>query len=189
MTTRTAAGDTAIHAKRARLRPGLVQTGVTALIAASALPAQAGSTAGSITFSPADVAAVPTLGGSLLVLLAGLLALIAIKAYRRADGGIAPMVAGLLALGSLASAGGGFDLIRQAQAATPTEITNPEGEQLPLGFGTTVFLNSAGVPMEVTELSLESCSIEPSQSETPDCSEGTVVAEEEQCQVNLLCPV
>lgn len=183
---------TVLGTKRLRLSPRLPHTVVTALLGASTLPAQAGSAVGtgSITFSPADVAAVPTLAGSLLVLLAGLLALIAVKAYRRADRGIAPMVAGVLAVGSLISAGGGVEIIRQAQGGVAdTPVTNANGQTFELDPGPNVFLNDAGILLEVTELSAGECSILPNESPLPECTIGTTVTDGERCQVNIAsCP-
>lgn len=168
---------------------GTAKLATVTVIASLALPAQAGSSSGSITFSPADVAAVPALGGTLLVLLAALLALIAVKAYRRTHGGIAPVVAGALALGGLASAGGGFELIRQASANGDVPITNAGGQTIPLGTGNTVLVNSAGVLMTVTELSTDVCEVQPGAADVPDCAVGTTVEDGERCQVNIACPI
>ena len=98
------------------------------LVLLPALPAQAGSS-GTITFAPATATAIPALGGSLLLVLAALLALIAVKAYRRTGQGIAPVLAGALALGSLLSIGGGIELMQRAHAKGPTlqTIADPEG--------------------------------------------------------------
>lgn len=168
---------------------GIAKLAAVTVIASLALPAQAGTPSGSITFSPADVAAVPALGGTLLVLLAALLALIAVKAYRRTHGGIAPVVAGALALGGLASAGGGFELIRQANANGDVPITDAGGQTILLGGGPTVLLNSAGVLMRVTDLSTDVCEVQPGPADVPDCAVGTTVEDGERCQVNIVCPV
>ncbi|MEQ8517168.1 MAG: midcut-by-XrtH protein [Chromatocurvus sp.] len=155
-----------------------------------ALPALAGGDGGTITFSPSAVAAVPTLGNALLVLLAGLLGLIALKSYRRARG-VTPMIAGLLAVAALASAGGGINLVRQAHAAiVANTITQPQGQTFPLASGPNSFLNDAGTTLETSDIQLAgSCSVGTNNSEDPDCAEGQTIADGDSCQIVVDCDV
>lgn len=160
-------------------------------IAASALalPTFAGTpSSGSITFSPSAVAPVPTLGSTLLVLLAALLGVIAMKSYRRA-GGITPMIAGLLAVAALASAGGGINLLREAQAVIRTNtIIQPQGQTFPLGEGPNSFLNDAGTTLETSAIELVGiCSVGTNESEDPDCAVGQTIADGASCQIVVDC--
>src|SRR6056297_1170683 len=83
---------------------------------AAAAPSFAGSSisAGNITFSAASAAAIPTMSSIALILLSCLLAVIAIKSYRR-TGGIAPSIVGLLCVAALAGTGSSFHLIQQVK--------------------------------------------------------------------------
>jgi len=167
-----------------------VKLGVVA-IAASALafPTFAG-TPGTITFSPSAVAPVPTLGSALLVLLAALLGVIALKSYRRA-GGITPMIIGLLAVAALASTGGGISLVRQAQATVQivaVEITQPQGQTFTLSTGPNRFLNDAGTALETSGIELaDICSVGTNESADPDCAVGQTIADGASCQIVVEC--
>src|SRR6056297_470121 len=81
---------------------------------AAAAPSFAGLRSGTITFSAASAAAIPTMGSIALILLSCLLAVIAIKSYRR-TGGIAPSIVGLLCVAALAGTGSSFHLIQQVK--------------------------------------------------------------------------
>ncbi len=152
-----------------------------------ALPAIAG-TPGTITFSPSAVAPVPTLGSTLLVLLAALLGVIAMKSYRRA-GGITPMIAGLLAIAALTSAGGGIKLVREVHAAIVTNtITQPEGQAFSLSRGPNSFLNDAGTTLETSDIELaEICFVGTNESADPDCAVDQTIADGASCQIVVEC--
>lgn len=143
---------------------------------------------GSITFSPASVAAVPTLGNVFLVLLAGLLGLIALKSYHRTRG-VTPLIAGMLTVAALATAGGGFNLLRQAQAGVDTkQITQSNGQSFTLLEGPNRFLNNAGTALSPTEIEVvESCTIVTDEGPEPDCEIGQVLENGSNCQLRVTC--
>lgn len=187
MTMTITRDNTATHNRKTPLQSRLGQLAITASLLVSALPAQAGSV-GTITFSPANAAAIPALGGSLLVLLAALLALIAVRAHRRTGHGIAPILAGALALGSLVSMGGGIELMQRAyaQKITPYTIANPEGDTFSLQSSNT-FQNDSGVPMVVSDISvIPGCTANGDSTPDPFCVDTTTAAGAK-CEVSVVC--
>lgn len=134
---------------------------------------------GSITFSPAEVAAVPALGGVALILSALFLIVIALRYLRHGSGGIAPAIAVGLSLLALGSAGGGVVLISEAQADNPT-ISDPEGQTFPVNFGNNIYENASGLPMEVTDLEVPGCF-----GVSGSCQLGAVVEDGGSCE--LVC--
>jgi hypothetical protein len=155
----------------------------------AAAPSFAGTPAGSITFSPADTAAIPVIGNTMLVLLAAVLALIGIKTARRR--GISPMVTGLVAGALVSVATGGAGLIEtvRANGVSTVQITNASEEttqtfrepDLPINFE-----NAAGAALIVTELRLPctECLLLPS-SEPPACEVGLRLEDQATCRVAL----
>lgn len=136
---------------------------------------------GNITFSPADAAAVPALGGVALILVALLLIVIALRYLRHGGGGVAPAIAVGMSLLALTSAGGGLVLISDAQATIPVEtISNPEGQTFPVRFGEYDYENASGLPMEVVDLDVSGCF-----GVSGSCELGTVLEDGGSC--NLDC--
>lgn len=103
---------------------------------ASAMSVYAGTPSGpvgSVDYSPLSIASVPTLGGSLLIILALLMALIAFHKFRQHVTQGMPMAVAILAGGALVMAGGGVKIISGAQAApsyVSVDMNDPNGGSL-----------------------------------------------------------
>ena len=149
--------------------------------------AQAGGSNGSITFSPSAVSAtaVPMLGGTLLILLSLLLVFIAFVAVRKRQNGVASVIAGALALASLASAGGGASLFHKAYAGIPGGvITDGAGDTFLIDWTTdNTYQNASGVPMTVGPVELNSCN-----AVLNSCDDGAELADGTSCQINCNPP-
>lgn len=155
----------------------------------SAAPVIAGApTSGSITFSPVGAAiSVPALGTAVLILLAILLAFIAVLTLKKNGSGTLPSVALLLALGSLASAGGIQWMERASAAGGAFSIVNQGGQTFSVSSGFTSFANNAGVPMRATALMLpNSC---PSPTGAPLCTVGLQLQQGESCEIQCFSAV
>lgn len=141
---------------------------------------------GTITFAPGAAASVPTLGGVLLVLLAGLLAVIGIRAARQRR---APVLVAALATGAALSGGGGLQLVSPVDAGIGEIISKAEQQQFDLFEGTTLFENGTAVPMETVSIQAtdEACRIEERVGKNPACQPGETLAPGGLCQVNLFC--
>lgn len=141
---------------------------------------------GTITFAPGAAASVPTLGGVLLVLLAGLLAVIGIRAARQRR---APVLVAALATGAALSGGGGLQLVSPVDAGIGEIISKAEQQQFDLFEGTTLFENGTAVPMETVSIQAtdEACRIEERVGKNPACQPGETLAPGGLCQVNLSC--
>ncbi|MBK5963721.1 hypothetical protein CCR95_06385 [Thiocystis minor] len=115
---------------------------------------------GSITFGPVGTS-IPTLGGTALLLVALFLGFLAYQAIRKNQGrgNAVSLLAGTLVIGSLASAAGGFALMRDADAGTgfgfPIKI--PSGQVISFGCAPDMYFeNLSGVTMQVNVLTLPS---------------------------------
>lgn len=148
-----------------------------------------GGTPGTITFAPASVAAVPTLGGALLVLLAALLGVIGLRAARQRR---APLLVAALAAGALATGGGGLQLVSKAVAGADISVTpidSDDGQQqFSLGSGPNLFRNDTAIPMEVVDIQLdERCFSTDPVGLDPACSLGDQLPPAERCEINIGC--
>ncbi|AUB80846.1 midcut-by-XrtH protein [Candidatus Thiodictyon syntrophicum] len=151
---------------------------------------------GSITFGRLGATSalpIPTLGGTMLILLALSLGFLAYRSVRKGQGYIASLLAGALAVGSLVSVTGGFNLLRDAYAAAVTNIiSDPAGGTFPIVPHTTnIYDNQSGVPMSVIAISLPPA-CESSRSvgavavvPTTQCMVGVQVGNSMQC--NFAC--
>ncbi len=113
------------------------------------------STIGSITYGPGSNA-VPTLGGSALILLAVLLAVMAFRAKRSQQRQGVNLV---VALTAIASGVGGINLVSDAQAGISIEpffieLDSAGGGTEPLVEGLNLVLNSTGVPQKILSIEL-----------------------------------
>lgn len=122
------------------------------------------------------------------MLLAGLLGLIALKSYRRAQG-VTPLIAGTLTVAALATAGGGFNLLQQVQAGIDTTpITQSDGQSFPLFDRLNRFRNDAGIPVSATDIEvIERCSIIADEGPDPDCEVGLELEDGSSCQLVVTC--
>lgn len=157
------------------------------LIGATPAFAGAGAGAGAITFSSVSVTAVPTMGSVALILLSGLLAVIAMKSYRKA-GGITPAIVGALGIAALTSAGG-VQLIQDVRALPSSVEVDVDGPgERPLIDGINTFRNTSGAELQVEDLELnDSCRVVPELTEGPVCNEGGIVSDGDQCSVETEC--
>lgn len=164
----------------------LIAAGFAPLICSA--PAVAGFP-GAITFAPAAAAAIPTLGGTLLALLAGLLLVIGIKAARERR---APLLVAGLAAGALAAGGGGIKVVTDSLAGGsihPFPITEDSGQTLDIeNEGQNIYENETPVPMEVIDIDLfdPDLRVVPLDGTPPDCKVGSVVPPAERCLLNIV---
>lgn len=151
---------------------------------------------GSITFAPLDQQAtsVPTLGGTMLLLLALLLAFIAFRSMRESHGGGTTHTAVICTLlaGALASSALGINLMRVAGAGNGGMVTVIEEDLSPLTFPLTggklnVFQNESRTDLVVQARTLP----EPSEEECPDpgnagteCTLNTILRDGTGCNVD-----
>ena len=148
-----------------------------------------GAGAGTITFSSVSATAVPTMGSVALMLLSGLLAVIAMKSYRKA-GGITPAIVGALGIAVLASTGG-VQLIQDVRALPNSAEVDVDGPgERPLIEGINTFRNVSGAGLQVDDLELEgSCRVVSNSTEDPACNVGSVIGDGEQCSVETDCVI
>jgi hypothetical protein len=146
---------------------------------------------GSITFGPLPTAAVavPILGSTMLILLALLLAFTAFISFRKRQNGVIPVIAGALALASLASAGGGVSLMHNAYAGAfvGIEISDPAGEtQVINGNDLNIYMNESGVGLSIGPVTLPPLgSCPPNALELLDaCVDGSQLADGAECNVD-----
>ena len=129
-------------------------TGVTGLLAA-APSALAGATGvGFVTYGPSlGATAVPTLGGASLLLLAGLMAIVAVRILRAHTGpGSAWLVAAALTT-ALAAGGSGIKLVSDAQAVPNPSMENDGGGTVVIpGEGSWDIANNSSVPQFILNL-------------------------------------
>jgi hypothetical protein len=111
---------------------------------------------GTITFEPLNASSIPTLGGTMMILLAALLAFIAFRSVRASGGrgSAGVLLVGALAAGSLASGVGGFNLLRDAIASGATGIITPTGpftfDIQPFQFNQ--YTNESGGTLRIVEI-------------------------------------
>lgn len=149
------------------LAPGLVFSGVDA---------------GSITFTPLSSTAtsVPTLGGTLLILLALFLGFIALRSMRNGNGrgSVSSILIGTLALATLLSATGGVSLLTRANAGGGGNIiTSPSGQSFSVFSGVfNSYFNDSGVVQQVTSLTLPTgCDLSPTENKQKTILEQKVI--------------
>jgi hypothetical protein len=154
-------------------------------------------TLGTITFEPIGASSIPTLGGTMLILLAVLLGFVAIRQMRSGGGrGSAGMLlVGALVAGTLASGLGGFGLLRHAVAGGGSNtITDPGGATFPINEGLNVYTNNSGVTQRVadidfTQLGEEICNgavpvAELAPNGSPECQEDAQLAQGATCEID-----
>lgn len=121
--------------------------------------AASSQTGGTVTYGPSSTP-VPALSGSLLIVLAVVMAVVAVRLLKsRPDGRLNSWV---VALGAavLVSTLGGVKLISDSYAGPSIEeLTNASGGQVTVGEGTTRIVNTSLVPLQILSL-----------SPTPDCA-------------------
>jgi len=132
-----------------------------ALLASSALAstAQAQAIGATLTYGPAGSAGVPTLGGSALIALAVLLAVVAVR-FLRERRASARLMSLLLLACSLAVGIGGISVVSDSFASIPLEMTNADGGVINVPEGRSDILNGTDKDQVIKQIVLESgCAI------------------------------
>jgi IPTL-CTERM motif len=117
----------------------------------------AGSNVGSIVYGSGNSTPVPTLGGSALIVLAILLAVIAFRILRTQQHKGVNFVVALTAVTALASGVGGIRLVSDANALIPVGTVNMSSESggsVQLSIGANEVTNITSVPLSILEINL-----------------------------------
>ena len=131
------------------------------------------SAAAVITYGP-GATSVPTMGGTMLIALAVLLALVAFRLLKDRPRAGSNMVIVIAAATALATGAGGIKLISEAQALTaPLDMSDSKGGVINVpGPGFWTIINSTDVPQQITNIQYD-----------PGCSDGRLFLEP---RVNVL---
>jgi len=143
--------------------------------------------------------AVPTVGGTLLIVLSVLLMFVAFRLLKHRTQSGTQLFVAVLAVGALATGAGGVKLVADAYAAAATEMTNPNGGVLTLPPGVSLVSNATDVRQHILSIQyLGGCSNQPNakgaQLEAPPpagtCSTSTSLAPQstEYCEIEVVCP-
>ena len=116
----------------------------------------AGASVGSIVYGTGDSTAVPTLGGSALIVLAVLLAVVAFRILRTQQHKGVNLVVALTAITAIAAGAGGIRLVSDAQAVTVgvVNMTSEAGGSVQLSEGLNEVTNTTNVPLKILDISL-----------------------------------
>lgn len=144
---------------------------------------------GSIDYGPiaSSVAAVPTLGEWMLVLMALLLAVVAYRGLRgRVNGRLLSNLT--LVGGALAAAAAGHGLVQEAKAivADQENMSSPSGGTV-VASNWTQLTNTAGVPLKIIAIRPNPGSVVNSPPpESPECTVGYVVTPSNKCNIEFM---
>jgi hypothetical protein len=143
-----------------------------------------------ITYGPLASASVPTLGGSALIVLAILLAVIAFRVMRSQQHTHIKLVVALTTTAAIASGIGGIELISDASATGENILLQTKGGgSVTLVCAQNNVTNATDVPQEIKKIQLNGNS---SGSVSNQCKEGTVLAENGEpnniCLLDIFCP-
>lgn len=144
---------------------------------------------GYITFSPlaASSVSIPTLSGTLLVVLSALLGLVALYMLKKHTSNNFPMAVVLLLTGATVSGAGGFGIISQADAGqTPTYeefIDSRNGKSFDLEEGINRFVNRSGVSMIVADYGTGMNVCRDVVDEFDTCDVGLVLNNNQSCSI------
>ncbi len=170
----------------------IVTASTTALAALlGSATAHAGASVGGLVYAPAAAGStpsgVPTLSGSLLIVLSLLLATLALRMFRKQGGKLLLL---LLGGGALAAGSGGVKLISDAIAATTHQLSNPAGGTATVDGATdNIYVNSSGVRLRITLVQLNNlgegggCPNNPSPTR---CEPGNELDNGEQCNIDCV---
>jgi IPTL-CTERM motif len=117
----------------------------------------AGSSVGSIVYGSGDSTPVPTLGGSALIVLAILLAVVAFRILRTQQHKGVNLVVALTAVTALASGVGGIRLVSDANALIPVGTVNMSSESggsVQLSIGANEVTNVTKVPLSILQINV-----------------------------------
>lgn len=124
------------------------------LLAGTSLSANvfAGTAVGSVVYG-SGASAVPTLGGSALIVLAILLAVIAFRILRTQQHKGVNLVVALTAIAAVASGAGGIRLVSDANAmVTAVNMTSESGGTVFLSIGPNEVTNVTDVPLSIQQI-------------------------------------
>jgi hypothetical protein len=115
----------------------------------------AGASVGSIVYG-SGASAVPTLGGSALIILAILLAVVAFRILRTQQHRGVNLVVALTAIAAVGSGVGGIRLVSDANAIPVGVVTmsSESGGSVSLFFGANEVTNATSVPLSILEINL-----------------------------------
>ena len=166
-----------------RNRVGLAAT--LALLAATS-DAFAGMGGGTIVYGP-PAESIPTLSGTMLIVLGLFLSVLAYRVLRNSSGG--QPLASLVALSIAGFAGvSGTNLIQEANATVSFEMLDGNGGTIPIYvFGSEVpVTNLTGRKQQIKSVTPQSfCSVGPANS--PVCTPGAIVQPNASCNVRFDC--
>lgn len=110
--------------------------------------------AGTIIYGPGSSLGIPTLGGSALIALALLLAIIAFRVLRTQQHSGVNLVVALTAATALASGIGGINLISDAKASPSQEMEDIEGGDIELFAGLNQIFNGTEASQKILSIDL-----------------------------------
>ena len=105
-----------------------------------------------VTYGPLAPSAVPTIGGSLLLILAALMVAVVFRLHK-AGNRSAAMLAGTLLAGALASGGAGLKMVADAHAvAGRKNLSDPSGGAVELTVGGNCLINTSGITQQIQSI-------------------------------------
>jgi hypothetical protein len=147
----------------------------------------AGALAQTMSYGPL---AVPTLGGSALIVLAALLALFALRYAKQNQSRGGSLLTVALVVAALSSAGGGLQLISNAEAGMSyIELDSLTGDVVPLTPGSNPFKNITKVKLRINSVNPgPTCTVVAAMNGGGSaCEAGLELAPDATCTVILNC--
>lgn len=156
--------------------------------------AQAQDGSGLLQYAPLATG-VPAMGGFGLAILSGALAFAAHRFSRRGGSAGPKALVMMLWLGAASAAWfSGVEVIRTAAAPpTVTELSQPEGGEVPVPIGHMEYKNTSGVQQRIVKIQEPECRVTARSSSAPKndpltCAAGqTLLADGESCQTEYCC--
>jgi len=139
--------------------------------------------AGLLVYGP--VTAIPTLSGTMLILLSLLLATIGYRILRqKGNDASRMMVLSLIAVGALASGLSGVKLVNDASASGANPLAQPSGGSVDCCNGLP-FLNTSGVLQEIKSRTKPHSSCSWVANGSPECTPGLLLNNGETCYLDV----
>ncbi len=151
---------------------------------------------GTLVYAPVVApAAIPTLGGTMLIVLSLLLFAASFKLAQQKRSSVKHFVVSLLAVGTLLSATGGVKLVSDAQAVSTHPMVAAGGNLPVIGDDLNNYTNNTGVSQEIKSISLPTeegssycADVIPPSSGFPRCKIG-ILADGASCSIDCNFPV
>ena len=144
-------------------------------------------TAATLTYGPLTTTGIPTLSGTMLLLLSLLLAFVGYRMLTlKTNDATKMMVVATIGIGAITSGLGGVKLINDAYAsALEVVLTDPNGGTVDLtGFNFNNILNATGVEVEIINVAPEgNCPSYPTGNEG-ECVSGLILADNGRCDID-----